>query len=96
MQRLLRQKVNASKINKRDYVYVLQPKADHQRSEVAFTDLRCIDHYIVKKALPNKYLLRKVTTEKTQVLHYMQQQPFTPKEPILDAQTTSKERKRDT
>ena len=33
---------NASKPKQTDYVYILQPKADHQESKIPFTDFRCI------------------------------------------------------
>ena len=33
-------KANASKLKEADYVYVLQPKADHQGSKVPFTEFR--------------------------------------------------------
>ena len=47
-------KANASKLKEPQYVYVLQPKADHQGSKIPFTSFRWIGPYIVEKALPNK------------------------------------------
>ena len=35
-------KPNASKLRKTDYVYVLQPKADHQGSQILFPEFRWI------------------------------------------------------
>ena len=35
-------KANASKLKKNDYVFILQPKADHQGSKIPFTDFRWI------------------------------------------------------
>ena len=35
-------KANASKPKKADYVFILQPKADHQGSKIPFTDFRWI------------------------------------------------------
>ena len=35
-------KANASKLKQSDYVYILQPKADHQGSKIPFTDFRWI------------------------------------------------------
>ena len=46
-------KANASKVREADYVYVLQPKADHQGSEVPFAEFRWIGPYIFEKVLPN-------------------------------------------
>ena len=46
-------KANASTLKKADYVFILQPKADHQGSKVPFTDFRWIGPYIIEKVLPN-------------------------------------------
>ena len=65
-------KANASKLKKANYVFILQPKADHQGSKVPFTDFRWIGPYIIENVLPNnKYLVRKIGTNKTQILHRM-------------------------
>ena len=53
---------NASKLEKADYVFILQPKADHQGSKIPFTDFRWIGPYIIEKVLPNNiYVVRKTT-----------------------------------
>ena len=89
-------KANASKLKEQQYVYVLQLKADHQGSKIPFADFQWIGSYIVEKALPNNnYLVRKLGTNKTQVLHRMRLRLFTPRQPIPDVQTTSKEWKPD-
>ena len=81
---------NASKLKQQQYVYVPQPKADHQGSKIPFTEFRWIGSYIVENALPNNnYLVRKLGTNKTQVLHRMRLRLFTPRQPIPDVQTTS-------
>ena len=73
-------------------MYVLQPKADHQGSKIPFTVIRWIVPYIVEKALPNNnFLVRKLGTNKTQVLHRMRVRRFTFRQPLADVQTTSKE-----
>ena len=78
-------KVNASKLKEADYLYVLQPKADHQRSKIPFTEFRWIGPYIIEKVLPNNnYLVRKIGTNKTQVLHRMRMRQFTPRQPPSD------------
>ena len=46
-------KANASKLKEQQYVYVLQPKADHPGSKIPFTDFRWIGAYIVEIALTN-------------------------------------------
>ena len=74
-------KANASKIKKADYVYVLPLKADHQGSKIPFTEIRWVGPYIIENLLPNNnYLLRKIGTNKTQVLHRMKMRQFTPRQ----------------
>ena len=73
-------KTNASKLKEAEYVYLLQPKADHQGSKIPFTEFRWIGPYIIEKVLPNNnYLVRKIETNKTQVLHRMPMPQFTPR-----------------
>ena len=89
-------KAHASKLKEQQYVYTLQPKADHQGSKIPFTEFRWVGPYIVEKALPNKnYLVRKLGTNKTQSLHRMRLRLFTPRQPIPDVQTTLHEWKPD-
>ena len=74
-------KANASKNKEADYVYILQPKADHQGSKIPFTEFRWIGPYLIEKVLPNNnYLVRKIGTNKTQVLHRMRMRQFTPRQ----------------
>ena len=75
-------KANASKLKEADYVYILQPKADHQGSKIPFTEFRRIGLYIIEKMLPyNNYLVQKIGTNKTQVLHRMRISRFAPRQP---------------
>ena len=61
---------------------MLQPKADHQGSKIPFTEVRWIGPYIIEKALPNNnYLVRKIGTNKTQVLHRKRMRQFTARQP---------------
>ena len=46
-------KANASKLKQADYVFLLQPKTDHQGSKIPFTDFRWIGPYIIEKVLPS-------------------------------------------
>ena len=65
-------KANASKLKEQQYVYNSQPKADHQGSEIPFTETQWTGPYIVEKALPdNNYLIQKLGTNKTQILQRM-------------------------
>ena len=83
---------NASKLKQSDYVYILLPKSDHQGSKIPFTDFQWIGPYIIEKALPNNnYLVRKIGTNKTQVLHRMRLRQFTPRQPIPDTPVTPNE-----
>ena len=85
-------KANASKPKQSDYVYILQPKADPQGSKIPFTDFRWIGPYIIEKVLPkNNYLLRKIGTNKMQILHRMRSRRFTPCQPIPDTPVAPRE-----
>ena len=89
-------KANASKLKEADYVYILQPKADHQGSKIPFTEFRWMGPYIVEKVLPNNnYLVRKIGTDKTQVLHRMRMRQFTPRQPQADIRVKPHEYKPD-
>ena len=89
-------KANASKLKETDYVYILQPKAHHQGSKIPFTEFRWMGPYIVEKVLPNNnYLVRKIGTDKTQVLHRMRLRQFTPRQPPADIRLNSHEYKPD-
>ena len=89
-------KANTSKHKEADYVYILKPKTDHQRSKIPFTEFRWMGPYIVEKVLPNNnYLVRKIGTDKTQVLHRMRMRQFTPRRPPADIRVNPHEYKTD-
>ena len=89
-------KANASTLKQADYVYILQSKAAHQGSKIPFTEFRWIGPYIVEKVLPNIiYLVRKIGTKKTQVLHRMKKRHFTPRQPPADIAVKPQEYKAD-
>ena len=89
-------KANASKLKEADYVYILQPKADHHGSKIPFKEFRWMGPYIVEKVLPNNnYLVRKIGTDKTQVLHRMRMRQFTPRKPPADIRVNPHEYKPD-
>ena len=78
-------KANASKHKEADYLYILQPKADHQGSKIPFTEFRWICPYVIEKVLPNNnYLVRKIGTNKTQMIHRMRMRQLTPRQPPAD------------
>ena len=83
-------KANASRLKKADYVFILQPKADDQGSKIPFTDFCWIGPFIIEKVLPNNnYLVRKIGTNRTQILHRMRLRQFTPRQPISDIPVTT-------
>ena len=78
-------KANPSKLKEADDVYILQPKADHQGSKIPFKEFRWVGPYVIEKALPkNNYLVRKIGTNTTQLLHRMRMRQFTPRQPPAD------------
>ena len=89
-------KANASKLKEAAYAYALQPKTDHQGSKIPFTKIQWIGLYLFEKLLPNNnYLVRKIATNKTQVLHRMRMSQFTPRQPPVYIRITPQEYKRD-
>ena len=85
-------KANASTLKEADYVHVLQPKAGHQGSKILFTEFR----WLTEKVLPNNnYLVRKIGTNKTQVLRRMRMLQFTSRQPSADIRITPHESKPD-
>ena len=89
-------KANASKLKEADYVYILHLKADHQGSKIPYTEFRWIGPYIIEKVLPNNnYLVRKIGTNKTQVLHRMRMRQFTTRQPPADKTVKPQEYKSD-
>ena len=89
-------KANGSKFKEAVYVYILQPKSDHLGSKIPFTEFRWIGPYIIEKVLPNNnYLVRKIGTNKTQVLHRMRMRQFTPHQTPTDITVKPEEYKSD-
>ena len=78
-------KAKASPLKEKDYCFILQPKADHQGSKIPFLDFRWIGLYIVEKVLPNSnYIVRKLNTNKTQILHRIRLRKYSPEKPPED------------
>ena len=87
---------NTSKLKETEYVYVIQPKADHHLSKIPFTSFRGIGHYINEKVLlNNNSLVRKIGTNKTQVLHRKRMRQSTPRQPPADIRILPRECKSD-
>ena len=86
------EKANTPKLREVYYMYVLQPKADHQGSKIPSTEFQWIGPYFIEKVLPNNnYLVRTIGTNKTQVLNRMRLHPFTSRQPVPDIQITPQE-----
>ena len=78
-------KAKAAPLKENDYCFVLQPKADHQGSKIPFRDYRWVGPFIVQKVLPNEnYIVRKINTNKTQILHRIRLKRFIPNQPLED------------
>ena len=78
-------KAKASPLEEKDYCFILQPKADHQGSKIPFREFRWIGPYLVEKVLPNKnYIVRKLNTNKTLILHRIRPRKFNPEKPPED------------
>ena len=78
-------KAKASPLKEKEYCFIFQPKADHQGSKIPFRDFRWIGPYIVEKVLPNNnYIVRKLNTNKTQILHRIRLRKYNPEKPPED------------
>ena len=78
-------KAKAAPLEENDYCFVLQPKADHQGSKIPFRDYRWVGPFLVQKVLPNKnYIVRRINTNKTQILHRIRLKKFVPNQPLED------------
>ena len=76
---------SASPLKEKDYCFILQSKADHQGSKISFRDFRWIGPYLVEKVLPNNnYIVPKLNTNKTQILHRIRLRKFNPEQPPED------------
>ena len=85
-------KANSSKLKQVDYVFVVQPKTNHQGSKIPFKVFRWVRPHFIEKLSPNiNSLVRKIGTNKTQMLHRMRLRHITPRQPIPDIQITPRE-----
>ena len=58
---------------------------DHQGSKIPLREFRWISQYIIEKVEPNNnFLVPKIGTNKTQVLHRMRMRQCTPRQPLAD------------
>ena len=79
------QKAKAAPLKEKDYCFVLQPKADSQASKIPFREYRWIGPFVIKKVLSNdNYIVRRLNTNKTQILHRIRLKKFVPNAPSED------------
>ena len=78
-------KAEASPLTTTDYCYILKPKADTQATKIPFREFRWAGPSKVGKALPNNiYIVRRLGTNITQLLHRILLRKFTPIAPLAD------------
>ena len=78
-------KAKASPLETTDYCYILNPKADTQATKKPFREFRWQGPYKVEKVLPNNnFIVRRLGTNKTQLLHRIRLKKFTSQAPLAD------------
>ena len=78
-------KARAKPLKVNDFVFLLDPKYDSQRSKEEFETFHWKGPYKVMKVLSDSnYIIRKLGTHKTQCVHRMRLRPFKPEFPIDD------------
>ena len=78
-------KAKAAPLKENEFCFVLQSKADHQGSKIPFRDYRWVGPFIIQKVLPNEnYIVRRINTNKTQILHRIRLKKFVPNQPLED------------
>ena len=84
-------KAKAAPLKEQDFCFILQPKADNQGSKVPFRDYCWIGPYRIEKVLPNdNYIVRRLNTNKTQILHRTSLKKFIPNTPLEDKYSKEK------
>ena len=78
-------KDKATQLELGDYCFILQPLADHQGSKIPLREFRWIGPDVIKKVLPNEnYIVRKLNSNKTQILHRIRLRKYTPNATLQD------------
>ena len=78
-------KAKAAPLQQNDYCFILQPIADHQGSKILFQKHRWIGPYVVGKVMPNEnYKVRKLNSNKTQILHRLRLRKYEPNTVLQD------------
>ena len=75
----------AAPLETTDYCYILYPKPDTQATEILFREFRWCGPYKVEKVLPNKnYIVRRLGTNETQLLHRIRLRKVNPQAQLAD------------
>ena len=78
-------KANAHPLHVNEYCYALQRKANTLGTKIPFREYLWTGPYIVVKVLPNNnYLIRKLQTKFTQILHSIRLKPCPTDKPLPD------------
>ena len=78
-------KAKAAPLKEKAYCFVLQPKADSQASKVPFREYTWIGLFVVQTVLSNdSYIVRRLNTNKTQILYCIRLKKFVPNAPLED------------
>ena len=78
-------KAKAAPLEQGDFCFILQPLADHQGSKIPFREFRWIGPYVIEKVLPNEnYIVRKLNSNKTLILHRIRLRKYTPNTTLQD------------
>ena len=73
--------------DRNEYCFILQPIADHQGSKIPFREYKGTGLYVVKKVLPNEnYIVRKLNSNNTQILHRIKLRKYEPNTVLQDIQ----------
>ena len=78
-------KTKAAHLKQNDYCFTLQPIADHQGSKIPFREYRWTGPYVVEKVLLNEnYIVRRLNSNKTQILHHIRLRKYEPNTVLQD------------
>ena len=79
-------KAKAAPLTPEDNRYSLNPKADTQATKIPFREFRWVGPYKVEKVLPNiNYIVRRLGTNKTQLLHRIRRRKYIPQATLADS-----------
>ena len=78
-------KEKASPLKTQDYCFILNTKADTQATKIPFREFRWVGPYKTEKGLPNNnYIVRRLGTNKTHLLHRIRLRIYIPQAPLAD------------